>query len=189
MIQLHENEHIVLLLHKHWFVMARTAIGIVLMLALLAIVLPFLPLVTSQLDPELVSALTGFGLAVYLMILCLFSFFSWMDYYLDMWIVTEKRVINIDQQGLFSREISEVPMASIQDVTLDVTGIVETVLGFSRIQIQTAGEREFTIQDIPHLNAVKDAILTYAHQQFDATTQQPVGDKKEGESVSDVPDA
>ena len=188
MIQLHENEHIILLLHKHWFVVARAVVGIMFMLVLAAIILPLLPLVTSQLDPALVWALTGFVLAVYLMILGLFAFYSWMDYYLDMWIVTEKRVINIDQQGLFSRQISEVPMASIQDVTLDVSGFVETMLGFGDIRIQTAGEREFTIKDIPHLNAVKDAILEYAHQQFDAT-QQSINTIKEGEPVSDVPDA
>lgn len=189
MIQLHENEHIVLLLHKHWFVMARTAVGIFLMLALAAGVLMFLPLLTSRFDPDLVSALTGFGLAVYLMVILLFTFFSWMDYYLDMWIVTEKRVINIDQQGLFSREISEVPMANIQDVTIHVIGLVETMLGFGTVRIQTAGEREFTIDDIPHLNAVKDAILEYAHQQFDVTTQQFPVNKDETEKVSDIPDA
>lgn len=169
--------------------MARTAVGILLMLLLAAGILAFLPLLTSQFDPDSVSALAGFGLAVYLMIICLFTFFSWMDYYLDMWIVTEKRVINIDQQGLFSREISEVPMASIQDVTIHVIGLIETLLGFGTVRIQTAGEREFTIDDIPHLNAVKDAILEYAHQQFDATAQQSAVNKEHVEKVSDIPDA
>lgn len=189
MIQLHENEHIVLLLHKHWFVMARTAIGIVLMLALAAGIFAFLPMLTVQFDSDLVSSLAGFGLAVYLMIVLLFAFFSWMDYYLDMWIVTEKRVINIDQQGLFSREISEVPMASIQDVTIDVAGLAETLLAFGTIRIQTAGEREFRINDIPHLNATKDAILEYAHRQFDATEQQFPTDTQATEKISDIPDA
>lgn len=171
MIQLHENEHIVLLLHKHWFVVARTALGIIFMIVLLAAVLPLLPLLTDRLDPGLASAATGLGIAAYLMMILLFAFFSWMDYYLDMWIVTEKRIIDVDQRGLFSRKVSEIPMASVQDVTVDVHGIIQTILKFGTIRIQTAGEREFTIDEIPHLGPVKDAILNYAHQQF-ATTRE-----------------
>lgn len=178
MIQLHENEHIILLLHKHWFVMVRTALGIVSLVALLAVVLPLLPLLTGRLDPDLASAAMGLGIAAYLMMILLFAFFSWMDYYLDMWIVTEKRIIDVDQRGLFSREVSEIPMASVQDVTVEVHGIIQTMLGFGTIRIQTAGEREFTIDEIPHLGPVKDAILNYAHQQF-ATTQK----------ISNTPDA
>jgi membrane protein YdbS with pleckstrin-like domain len=195
MIQLQENEHILLLIHKHWFVVARTVIGIVFMLVLLAVILALLPLVGGRFDPALVSSVTGFGLSLYLMILCLFAFFSWMDYYLDMWIVTEKRVMHIDQQGLFSRQIAEIPLASVQDVTLNVTGIVHTLFRFGTIRIQTAGEREFTIDEIPHLQAVKDAILTYAHRQFD-TTQQPSAAEQatkisttESKSITDIPDA
>ncbi|MBI4224856.1 MAG: PH domain-containing protein [Candidatus Sungbacteria bacterium] len=169
MIQLHENEHMVLLLHKHWFVVARTVLGIVFLIILLAAALLLLPFLTDRLDPDLASAATGLGLAIYLMMVALFAFFSWMDYYLDMWIVTEKRIIDVEQRGLFSREVSEIPIASVQDVTVEVHGIVQTMLGFGTIKIQTAGEREFTIDEIPHLAAVKDAILNYAHQQFEAT--------------------
>lgn len=172
MIQLHENEHIVLLLHKHWFVVARTALGIIFMIVLLPAALLLLPLLTGRLDPDLASAATGLGIAAYLMMILLFAFFSWMDYYLDMWIVTEKRIIDVDQRGLFSREVSEIPMASVQDVTVEVHGIIQTMLGFGAIKIQTAGEREFTIDEIPHLGPVKDAILNYAHQQFRSTTRQ-----------------
>lgn len=171
MIQLHENEHIVLLLHKHWFVVARTVIGIVFLILLLAAILWLFPFVTDRLDPDLASALTGLGLVIYLMAVLLFAFFSWMDYYLDMWIVTEKRIIDVEQRGLFSREVSEIPIASVQDVTVDVHGLVQTVLGFGTIKIQTAGEREFTIDEIPHLARVKDEILKYAHRQFEATRQ------------------
>ncbi len=166
MIQLHENEHIMLLLHKHWFVMARTAVGALIMLMMPIFIFPLLPILTNRLDPDLVYALTGFLLALYFMTLCLFIFFSWMDYYLDMWIITEKRILDVDQRGLFSREISEIPMASVQDVTTDVAGIFHTLLKFGTIRIQTAGEREFTIDEIPHLDKVKTAILQYAHQQF-----------------------
>lgn len=169
MIKLHENEHIVLLLHKHWFVVARTVLGIVFMIILLAVALPLLPFLTDGFDPALASAATGLGLVVYLMMVALFAFFSWMDYYLDLWIVTEKRIIDVEQYGLFSREVAEIPMASVQDVTMEVHGVIQTVLGFGTIRIQTPGEREFTIDEIPHLGKVKDAILDYAHRQFEAT--------------------
>ena len=167
MIKLHDNETVILLLHKHWFVMIRAALTLVAMLALLIFILAVLPVITADFDPHLVSPLTGLGTTAYLMVMLIFTFFSWMDYYLDVWIVTEKRIMDIEQRGLFSREVAEIPMANVQDVTIEVLGIIETILKFGTIKIQTAGEREFTIDDVPRLAQVKDIILTYAHQQFD----------------------
>lgn len=167
MIQLHENERIILLLHKHWFVMIRVVLILIMMIALLAAILAALPAITSDFDPDLIVALTGLGTALYLVGIVIFAFFSWMDYYLDIWIITEKRIIDVEQRGLFNRQIAEIPMANVQDVTIEVLGIIETVLKFGTIKIQTAGEREFTIDDVPRLAEVKNAILTYAHQQFD----------------------
>lgn len=163
MIQFRENERIILLVHKHWFVMARSALAVAGMLLVPFFAGGLIPFISQQLDAAIVGALAGFGISLYLLWLCLFCFLTWMDYYLDIWIVTDRRIIDVNQSGLFSRKISEVPIASVQDVTIDVHGIIETLLHFGDIRIQTAGEREFTIDSIPRLYEVKDAILKYAH--------------------------
>lgn len=164
MLQLYENEKILLVIHKHWFVMVRTIVLFVVLLLIPPVVLTLLPALVESLDSALVEPLTNMLLALYIMVLLFFIFLIWMDYYLDMWIITNSRIIDVEQRGLFNRLISEIPLKHVQDVTIEVKGFVETFLKFGRIRIQTAGEREFTINYVPHLYEAKDIIIKYAHE-------------------------
>ena len=83
-----------------------------------------------------------------------------MDYYLDVWIVTTKRVLNIEQTGLFARVVSELRLYRVQDVTSTVKGVVETLFDFGDVEIQTAGEKtRFLFEEIPHPNRISKSIL------------------------------
>ena len=159
MLALRDNEKIIKVVHKHWFVMARTALVCIFLVAIPPTVLTFLPFFTKDIDHSLLDPIINFGLSIYIMILLLFALLAWMDYYLDLWIITSERLIDIEQRGLFNRGVSEVPLANIEDVTIEVHGIIETFLKFGTLKIQTAGKREFSIAAIPHLYEVKDAIL------------------------------
>src|SRR3989344_2896083 len=162
MLKLNEKEEIGLVIHKHWFVMARTITGFLFLVIIPPIILTFLPLFTQNFDQQLIQALANFFLALYIMILFLFLFLTWMDLYLDMWIITNERIIDVEQQGLFRRQMSEIPIKHVQDVTIEIKGVIETFLKFGTIRIQTAGEREFKIEYAPNLYEAKDLILRCA---------------------------
>ncbi len=164
MLKLYDNEKIMLVIHKHWFVMARVLIVFFILILIPPVALTLLPLATEQFDARIVEAATNFFLSLYIMVLLIFLFLLWMDYYLDMWIITTGRIVDVEQRGLFNRQISEIPLQHVQDVTIEVTGFIETFLKFGRIRIQTAGEREFTIDYVPHLYEAKDIIIKYAHE-------------------------
>lgn len=129
-------------------------------------VLVFLPplFVQFNVNPEIINPLINFSLSLYVLLPLAYLLLMWMDYYLDMWIITNERIIDIEQHGLFNREISEIPLHRVQDVTIQVRGIIETLLGFGTIRIQTAGEREFDIRFVPHLYKAKDIILKYVNE-------------------------
>lgn len=165
MLKLRENEKTLLVLHKHWFELTGPVITFLILLIIPPIVLSFLPLFTGSLDETTVTAVTNFLLALYIMILILFLFLFWTDYFLDMWIITNERIIDIEQQGLFNRDIAEIPLRHVQDVTIEIHGIVETFLKFGTIKIQTAGEREFYIRNVPNLYEAKEIILEYSRRQ------------------------
>lgn len=164
MLQLEDGEKIILVIRKHWFVMARTVIVFFVLLFIPAVVLALLPALGQFLDISSLGPFINFLLTLYLMMLLAFLYLTWMDYYLDMWIITNERIIDVEQFGLFSREISEIPISRVQDVTIEVHGIIETILKFGTLRIQTAGEREFTIHSVPRLYEAKDAILRYAKE-------------------------
>lgn len=161
MLKLGENEKTLLIIRKHWFVVARTVLVFVILLIIPPVILTFLPLLTQGFDSGIIGPLTNLFLSSYCMVLLLFLFLFWMDYYLDMWIITTERIVDVEQNGLFRREISEIPLQHVQDVTIEVNGIIETFLKFGTIRIQTAGEREFKIEFVPNLYEAKDLILKY----------------------------
>lgn len=167
MLTLQENEKILLVVRKHWFLMVGPVITFVVLLLLPVIVLTLLPVIKQyageSFDFTAVEAAVNFGLLLWSMLLVLFLFLIWTVYYLDMWIITNTRIIDIEQHGLFSREISEIPLHRVQDVTIEIHGLIETFLKFGTIRIQTAGEREFLIKNVPRLYEIKDIILQYSH--------------------------
>lgn len=164
MLKLYENEKIMLVIRKHWFVMARLLVVFFILILIPPAALTLLPLAAEYLDAGVTEPIVNFFLSLYMMILLVFLFLFWMDYYLDMWIITTGRIIAVEQKGLFNREVAEIPLQHVQDVTVEVWGFVETFLKFGRIRIQTAGEREFTIEFVPHLYEAKEVIMKYAHE-------------------------
>jgi hypothetical protein len=103
--------------------------------------------------------LTLLGGGYYLMI-WLFFFMNFTDYYLDAWIVTDDRILNIEQHSLFSRTVSELDLSNVQDVTSEVKGIFAYVFGFGDVYIQTAGEKErFVFEQVRHPEEVRKNML------------------------------
>ncbi len=78
--------------------------------------------------------------SIYYLFILLFFYHAFVDYHLDVWIVTTKRIINIEQKGLFNRFISEHELEKIQDVTAEQKGVLATFLSFGNVLVQTAGE-------------------------------------------------
>lgn len=96
----------------------------------------------------------------YYLFLWLFSFFSFIDYYLDVWIITNERIIDIQQRGFFSRIISEQRLYRIQDVTSEVNGWLPTIFKYGNVYIQTAGSQQrFFFQEVPNPDLIRDTII------------------------------
>lgn len=110
-------------------------------------------------------ALLVMGGSIFFLFSLLFIYQQFLDYWLDMWIVTSRRIINIEQHGLFSRTVSELRLYRVQDVTAKVNGFVHSMLDFGMVYIQTAGEKEyFTFEDVPHPNIISKDILHLAEK-------------------------
>ena len=164
MLTLRPNETIVLITRKHWFLIVQRLILISflsLIPFLIAGAIPFISQI-ARLDLSSATPITIFALAVYGMALLAAFFLFFVDYYLDMWIITSTRILDVEQHGLFSRRISEIPLERVQDVTTEIHGVIKTLLGFGTVRIQTAGEREFLIHDVPDPERVKEIILHQA---------------------------
>ena len=101
-----------------------------------------------------------FLLNFYILLVWYFLFKALTDFYLDTWIVTDHRILEIHQLGLFKRDISELRLSKIQDVNVKVEGILPTFFNYGEVVIQTAGViPEFKFEQVPNPQQIKDRIL------------------------------
>ena len=105
------------------------------------------------------------------MVLLLVSFVLWSDYYLDLWIITNQRIVDINQKGLFNREVSEFMLDKVQDVTVEIPDMLATFMKYGNLKIQTASDKTFEIKEIPNFYEAKNLIMDYS-KQSDVGTQQ-----------------
>lgn len=101
--------------------------------------------------------------SVYYLGMWIAIFYSLTIYSLDTVIITDHRIIDNDQRGLFYRNVSELHSHRIQDVSTRTNGVIETFLNFGDVTVQTAGsEKQFIFHQIPKPNRVKDVIMKIA---------------------------
>lgn len=158
MLQLNPGEKILVATGRHRFILYEKIGRLVALFALLLLVLIF---VISSLPED--SPLRNLAiLALLLTALCLwvYAFILWLDYYLDKWIITTERVIDSELLGLFQYQFSEFKLSRIQDISVDVHGVIPTMFDYGDIHIQTAGAaRQFVFQQVPKPRMVKKILL------------------------------
>lgn len=102
-------------------------------------------------------------IAIYYLGIWIFFFSEFTDYYLDIDIVTNDRIIDIVQKGLFGRSVAELDLTRVQDVESEIKGIIPTLLDFGTVVVQTAAEKEnFRFEQVPHPHKVRQRILEMA---------------------------
>jgi len=158
------GEQVVYFLRRHPITILNLFFGYVAILIAPFIVFGYLFFYQTTIieDSRLFPAIIFAG-SLFFLFCWLFLFQAFIDYYLDMWIVTNKRILNIEQTGLFNRRVSELRLYRIQDVTATVNGALHTVFNYGDVEIQTAGEKErFMFEDVPNPNQVSKAVLQLA---------------------------
>jgi len=81
------------------------------------------------------------GSSVFVAMIALAIFYCYREWYLwsrNAVIVTNLRVIDIDQNGLFHRGVSEVTHQKIQDISYQSQGVMRTIFGIGHILIKTS---------------------------------------------------
>jgi hypothetical protein len=145
------NEKIIMIIHKHWWIMFKL-IFFYFILALIPLVLRQLMLAyTMILNNNILNITLNLITSLYYFYLLTLFFRGWIDYYLDIGIITNERIVDIEQKGLFARSISAQKLYRVQDVTAEVKGFLPTFFHYGDIKIQTAGtEERFVMRQVPH---------------------------------------
>jgi len=99
-------------------------------------------------------------LSAYYLFTIAFFFTTWIEWYLDVTIVTKGHLINIRQDELFSRKVAEQSLLRVQDVSSKINGFFESIFHFGTVFVETAGEQpNFKMINIPNPTVVASTIL------------------------------
>ena len=144
----YEDEEVLMVFNKHPIVMRR---GLILGMSAIALgTIPSFIWVTFQ---SLYFGLLGglvLGLAVF--------FPSWIAWHFSVFIITDQRLIQITQKGMFKRSVVDLALNQIQMVNYEINGFQETLLGYGTIMVQTF-VGDLTIHDVHHPAKIQKELL------------------------------
>lgn len=133
---LRDNEQIRLTLHRHWIILVFHFLYFLALFVSTAILLNYQIAIIDLFG----SGLYWWGLSLYWIIFLTFILIDWINDELDLFIITDSRVIGIDQISALSRSVSECSLDSVQEVDAHTSGIIQSLFGFGDVHIHTASE-------------------------------------------------
>jgi len=158
----YKDEVVIFLIRRHWSIILQHISRLILGHIVAVVIFVFLNYFLNWHVPNqgpiyilLVIVATAYFLGIWL-----FYLYEFVDYHLDIWILTDRRIINIEQEGLFKRTISELDILKIQDVTSELHGKVQTFLDYGNVYIQTASETQrFVFEEVGQPQEVARRII------------------------------
>ena len=164
-IRLEEEEQVLKVVRRHWFIIVAELFGV-----FVVALLPLFILVGYMLLPENLQ-LVDFsfdaymphlllGVSLWLVLTIMSGFMIWTHYFLDLWVITDHRIIAIEQIHFFNRNVSIFRLERLQDIEYNINGILATLLNFGVISAQTAGhtEHNFRSPGMPDPRGLQAAI-------------------------------
>lgn len=158
-----DDEEVLFVFRKHPIVMRKG-----LVIAMLAILLGTVP---ALIKPEYVYLFGGLAGGFILSILLFMP--SWISWHYSVFIVTDQRLIQITQKGMWKRSVVDIGLPQIQMVNYEVGGLQETLLGFGTIMMQTF-VGDLIIHDVHHPEKIQKKILTILREKGVLSTTPPM---------------
>ncbi len=150
-----DDEEVMLVFKKHPVVMRKGLVfGAVGLLIPMLYIFVAEALFSREPTMNTLYACLGIGFALFGLILLPY----WISWNYSVYIMTDQRLIQITQKGLFKRSMVAIGLDQVQMVNYEISGLEETLLGFGTIVVQTF-VGSLTIHDVHHPAKVQKKML------------------------------
>lgn len=198
MVVLRPGERVIAEIKRHPIGIFMTYLGGVLSIVLIMSVAVMAPtlfgdVTGSDTDMNLTTAALVLGVILSVGISAI-MFVATTVYWQNRWIVTDDSITQITQHSLLGRRVSQLSLESLEDITVEQHGLLQTMFNFGTLHAETAGEKsKFVFNYCPQPNKRARQILE-AHEYFLHQTKhqpQPVSPAQptDGEDVIQAPAA
>jgi len=154
------NEDLLFIFRRHPIAMRK---GFYLLLG--SLVITAIPPLIWQENLEL-FLLPVFGFALGLILF----FYHYIMWYFTIYVVTNERIRQITQKGFFGKDVVELRLSKIQNISYNIPGFSGEIFGFGTIVIQTF-VGDLVIRNVEHpektYNKLQDAVSTVVETQGD----------------------
>lgn len=157
-----DDEEVLIVFHKHPIVMRK---GLIVGSACLLLG-PLYTLGLTYFNPNNPPSILFFFASLALsFIVCAIVFMPWwISWHFSVFIVTDQRLIQITQKGLFHRSVVDMSLGQIQMVNYEIAGLEQTLLGFGTIVMQTL-VGDLVIHEVHHPDKMQKKILEILRDQ------------------------
>lgn len=180
-IQLEADEEVLAETRRHWFIpfgqLLSLCIAAILPFLLFFFVRQFTPLGTYDLPLADYAAYVTFAYGCFLLFLWIRAFTIWTNYYLDIMTLTNNRILLINQKGFFHRNIGSFRLERLQDMNIEINGLIATMLDFGNLEVETAGsdDEEFRATGLPHPRELKAKIIAASDKSLNEHLERRLG--------------
>jgi hypothetical protein len=157
-----DDEEVLFVFRKHPIVMRKGLIfGSVAML-----LGPLYTLLLTFMHPDTPPSVPFYfaSLAVSFVVSAIIFMPWWISWHFSVFIVTDQRIIQITQKGLFHRSVVDMGLKQIQMVNYEIAGLEQTLLGFGTIMMQTF-VGDLVIHEIHHPAKIQKKLLEILREQ------------------------
>jgi len=174
------GEKIVLRVRRHWASFVLSLIQPIIVLAFItACLVGLVWMGTLAFATDVVNlVIWGIFAILYFYYIFVKILNYWIDWKYDEDVITTERIIDVDQNYLFGRDIGVADLDNIEDISVRHEGIFSTLFNYADIDIQTAGSnttkfhggRTFEMKDVPNpiqiQKIVSEAVLVFREKKF-----------------------
>lgn len=102
-------------------------------------------------------------LITWYVVVIVYTLERFITWYFNVYIVTERRVVDVDFTPLFNKRISETTYDKVEDSSFAMNNFFQTMFNYGNVYLQTAAEkREFDFDRVPKPSRVQDIISDLA---------------------------
>lgn len=169
-----EDESVLFVFRKHPIVMRKGLIIAMLVLLIGPIYTVALTYLRPNDYPSMQFFFAALGVSAILSAIVFFP--SWIGWFYSVFIVTDQRMLQITQKGLFHRSVVDIGLNQIQMVNYEIAGLQATMLGFGTIMMQTY-LGDLVIHDVHHPAKIQKKLLGILRDQGVLATSLPPSQK------------
>lgn len=100
---------------------------------------------------------------VLLVLAAAFSFYVWLVWYYDVYVLTQGKMIEVKKKGLFSKKVVELPYSAVENASYEISGPLATLFKVGDVKIHSSLSHTINLETVRRPDRIRDEIIKLVH--------------------------